>query len=35
MAFIEHDGCRLSYEDTGGNAPGLLFLHGAGGNHPS
>jgi len=29
------DGCRLYYEDTGGTAPTLLFLHGAGGNHLS
>jgi len=26
---------RLYYEDTGGDAPVLLFLHGAGGNHLS
>src|SRR4030095_1934857 len=26
---------RLYYEDTGGNAPTVLFLHGAGGNHLS
>src|SRR4030095_3328468 len=26
---------RLYYEDTGGNAPAVLFLHGAGGNHLS
>src|SRR6267142_1922932 len=29
------DGFRLYYEDTGGSAPTLLFLHGAGGNHLS
>src|SRR5262244_2750080 len=35
MAFIVKDDFRLYYEDTGGNAPTLLFLHGAGGNHLS
>jgi 3-oxoadipate enol-lactonase len=35
MAFMETDGFRLYYEDTGGNAPTVLFLHGAGGNHLS
>src|SRR2546427_2657420 len=35
MAFMVKDGFRLYYEDTGGNAPTLLFLHGAGGNHLS
>ena len=35
MAFMEHGGFRLSYEDGGGDAPALLFLHGAGGNHLS
>src|SRR5213594_5177488 len=35
MAFMLKDGFRLYYEDTGGNAPTLLFLHGAGGNHLS
>src|SRR5712691_4675147 len=35
MAFMEGDGFRLSYEDTGGDAPTVLFLHGAGGNHLS
>jgi len=35
MAFLVKDGFRLYYEDTGGNAPALLFLHGAGGNHLS
>ncbi|HMH53593.1 MAG TPA: alpha/beta hydrolase [Candidatus Acidoferrum sp.] len=35
MAFMEADGVRLYYEDSGGDAPVLLFLHGAGGNHLS
>jgi len=35
MAFMVKDGGRLYYEDTGGTAPTLLFLHGAGGNHLS
>jgi pimeloyl-ACP methyl ester carboxylesterase len=35
MAFMAKDGFRLYYEDTGGNAPTVLFLHGAGGNHLS
>jgi len=35
MAFMVKDGLRLYYEDTGGDAPVLLFLHGAGGNHLS
>jgi 3-oxoadipate enol-lactonase len=35
MAFMESDGFRLYYEDTGGEAPTVLFLHGAGGNHLS
>src|SRR5260370_20486439 len=35
MAFMVKDGFRLYYEDTGGPAPTLLFLHGAGGNHLS
>jgi 3-oxoadipate enol-lactonase len=35
MAFMERDGFRLYYEDSGGDAPVLLFLHGAGGNHMS
>jgi pimeloyl-ACP methyl ester carboxylesterase len=35
MAFMTRDGFRLYYEDTGGNAPTLMFLHGAGGNHLS
>jgi len=35
MAFMEGDGFRLYYEDSSGDAPALLFLHGAGGNHLS
>jgi 3-oxoadipate enol-lactonase len=35
MPFMVKDGFRMYYEDTGGNAPALLFLHGAGGNHLS
>ena len=35
MPFMVKDGFRLYYEDTGGAAPTLLFLHGAGGNHLS
>jgi len=35
MAFLEHAGGRLFYEDTGGTSPAVLFLHGAGGNHLS
>jgi 3-oxoadipate enol-lactonase len=35
MAFMEQDGFRLYYEDSGGDAPAVLFLHGAGGNHLS
>src|SRR5438552_16087500 len=35
MAFMRKDGCRLSHEDTGGTAPAIMFLHGAGGNHLS
>ena len=35
MAVMVKDGFHLYYEDTGGNAPTLLFLHGAGGNHLS
>jgi 3-oxoadipate enol-lactonase len=35
MPFMVKDDVRLYYEDTGGNAPALLFLHGAGGNHLS
>jgi 3-oxoadipate enol-lactonase len=35
MAFMEHAGIRFYYEDSGGDQPVLLFLHGAGGNHLS
>jgi pimeloyl-ACP methyl ester carboxylesterase len=35
MAFLVSNGFRLYYEDTGGNAPTILWLHGAGGNHLS
>jgi 3-oxoadipate enol-lactonase len=35
MAFLVQDGFRLYYEDTGGHAPVVLWLHGAGGNHLS
>ena len=35
MAFFERAGARLYYEDSGGEGPVLLFLHGAGGNHLS
>ena len=35
MPFMEQDGFRLYYEDTGGTGPTVLFLHGAGGNHLS
>jgi len=35
MAFMTKDGFRLYYEDGGGNAPAIVFLHGAGGNHLS
>ena len=35
MPFFTAGGTRLYYEDTGGPAPVVLFLHGAGGNHLS
>jgi len=35
MPFVERDGFRMYYEDSGGSGPTLLFLHGAGGNHLS
>ena len=35
MAFMTKDGFRLYHEDTGGTAPAIMFLHGAGGNHLS
>jgi 3-oxoadipate enol-lactonase len=35
MAFMTENGFRLHYEDTGGDAPTVVFLHGAGGNHMS
>lgn len=35
MPFLEQGAFRLYYEDTGGDKPALLFLHGAGGNHLS
>lgn len=35
MPFMEQGAFRLYYEDTGGNKPVMLFLHGAGGNHLS
>jgi 3-oxoadipate enol-lactonase len=35
MAFMEHGGVRFYYEDSGGDGPVVLFLHGAGGNHVS
>ena len=35
MAFMQADGFRLYYEDSGGTGPAVLFLHGAGGNHLS
>lgn len=35
MPFLMRDGVRLYYEDTGGDHPTILFLHGAGGNHLS
>ncbi len=35
MPFMTTNGFRLYYEDSGGPAPAVLFLHGAGGNHLS
>jgi 3-oxoadipate enol-lactonase len=35
VPFMEHGNFRLYYEDSGGNKPAILFLHGAGGNHLS
>ena len=35
MAFMTKDSFRLYYEDSGGNAPAIVFLHGAGGKHLS
>src|SRR5215467_14931459 len=35
MAHFDHDGFRLYHEDTGGDGPTIVFLHGAGGNHLS
>ena len=35
MAFLVKDGFRLYYEDTAANAPVVVWLHGAGGNHLS
>lgn len=35
MPFMVHEEFRLYYEDTGGDKPVILFLHGAGGNHLS
>ena len=35
MPFMEKGDFRLYYEDTGGDLPVILFLHGAGGNHLS
>jgi len=35
MAFMTKDSFHLYYEDSGGNAPAIVFLHGAGGNHLS
>jgi 3-oxoadipate enol-lactonase len=35
VPFMEQGSFRLYYEDSGGNKPAILFLHGAGGNHLS
>ena len=35
MPFMENGEFKLYYEDTGGDLPVILFLHGAGGNHLS
>lgn len=35
MPFMEQGAFRLYYEDSGGDKPAILFLHGAGGNHLS
>ncbi len=35
MSFMVQDEFRLYFEDTGGDKPVILFLHGAGGNHLS
>ncbi len=35
MPFMEQGDFRLYYEDSGGDKPVILFLHGAGGNHLS
>lgn len=35
MPFMEQGEFRLYFEDSGGEKPALLFLHGAGGNHLS
>src|SRR5438128_9924245 len=35
MPFMTKDGFRLYHEDTGGNAPAIMFLHGAGGKRVS
>lgn len=35
MPFLEQGNFRLYYEDSGGQLPTIVFLHGAGGNHLS
>jgi 3-oxoadipate enol-lactonase len=35
MPFMKKGEFKLYYEDTGGDLPAILFLHGAGGNHLS